>query len=315
MARINIEECWWSDPRRDLLRDLLGTRTQDQVAIRAWRLAQEFWAKGKLIPWNTFKTLEGAQSLLETGLAEIRASEDPLSESLPIGTEQDPNANRTLFIYVRGSSEYLSWISEQRKKASEAGRKSAEARRKKGGSAQPKGGKGSKKTERQPNANRTEGNGTEPSVSGSGSFSGSDSDSGSAEFFAGAIADSPTPSGKSATAKTWEAYKHAFEKRYGEAPPWNAKTAGQLRALVGRISAAEAPLVAEFYLTHNAYRYVSAVHPVGLLLMDAEKLRTEWATGNRMLGSKAKEIERTQHNFDAWDNAARALDEHRRGAK
>jgi hypothetical protein len=58
--------------------------------------------------------------------------------------------------------------------------------------------------------------------------------------------------------------------------------------------------VAAFYLTHNGQRYVAAMHPVGLLLMDAEKIRTEWATGQRMTSTAARQIDQTQSNFDAF---------------
>lgn len=115
---------------------------------------------------------------------------------------------------------------------------------------------------------------------------------------------------------TWKAYKAAYQKRYGVAPSWNAKTANNLRQFVGRIPAEDAPQVAEFYLTHNDAFYVKSMHPVGLLLKDAEKLRTEWVTGHRVLGSQAREVERMQHNVDSFAQAAeriRARNEPSRG--
>jgi hypothetical protein len=76
---------------------------------------------------------------------------------------------------------------------------------------------------------------------------------------------------------------------------------------VDRLGAEEAPLVADFFLTHNDQYYVKKMHPVGLLLQDAEKLRTEWKTGNRMLGTTAVQVERSQHNADVWSQAAMNL--------
>lgn len=107
------------------------------------------------------------------------------------------------------------------------------------------------------------------------------------------------PEGPSPTALTWRAYRDAYEERHGKAPPWNAKIGGQLKQLVSRIPAEEAPLVAAFYLTHNDAYYVKSMHPVGLLLRDAEKLRTEWATGKKMTGIQAKSAEQKDANVQA----------------
>jgi hypothetical protein len=158
MARINIEECWWSDPRRDYLRRLLGTETQDQVVIRAWRLAQEYWSKGKLIPAYTYFVLEGAEALIKAGLARLHESEEPNSNQVEANAV---NLN-TCFVYVRGSSEYLSWTRDRREAARAGGLKSAETRRRK---AQAKAN--------QIEASASKSNQTQASGSGSGSFSGS----------------------------------------------------------------------------------------------------------------------------------------------
>jgi hypothetical protein len=95
MARINIEECWWSDPRRSKLIRLLGgdTRKADGLAIEAWRLAQEFWKHGRqLVPNTHFQALDGGELLIESGLAVIKDDA----------------------VYIRGSSQYLEWVHEER---------------------------------------------------------------------------------------------------------------------------------------------------------------------------------------------------------
>ena len=99
------------------------------------------------------------------------------------------------------------------------------------------------------------------------------------------------PEGPSAGALTWRGYKTAYQEKYGEAPPWNGKIAGQLKAFISRVPAAEAPDIARFYLSHTDRYYVQSMHPVGLLLRDAEKLRTEWVTGQRMTSAKARNSE------------------------
>lgn len=103
---------------------------------------------------------------------------------------------------------------------------------------------------------------------------------------------------------TWEAYREAYSRRYGTAPIRNASVNAKLAQFVNRIGTEESPLVAEFYLTHNDAFYVKSMHPVGLMLRDAEKLRTEWATGRKMLGSAAREAERVQHNVNVFTEAA-----------
>jgi Transcription initiation factor TFIID, subunit TAF6 (also component of histone acetyltransferase SAGA) len=93
------------------------------------------------------------------------------------------------------------------------------------------------------------------------------------------------PAAKPSTAPTaaiWEAYARAYQDRYGVAPVRNAKVNGQLAHLLTRLGADEAPAVAAFFVRHNNRYYVQKAHSVDCLLADAEKLRTEWATGRRV---------------------------------
>ncbi len=92
---------------------------------------------------------------------------------------------------------------------------------------------------------------------------------------------------------TWIAYSDAYERRYGIKPVRNANVSGKLVQFVARIGEQESPLVAEFYLTHNDPWYVKSMHPVGLLLQNCEKLRTEWATGRKMTTLESKSAETT----------------------
>jgi hypothetical protein len=107
------------------------------------------------------------------------------------------------------------------------------------------------------------------------------------------------PEGPSTTALTWRSYREAYKERHGEAPLWNAKTGGQLKSFVSRVPKEEAPLIAAFYLTHSDQFYVKSMHSVGLLLRDAEKLRTEWVTGRKITSAQAKESEQKDANVEA----------------
>jgi uncharacterized protein YdaU (DUF1376 family) len=82
------------------------------------------------------------------------------------------------------------------------------------------------------------------------------------------------------TGDVWAAYAQAYKERYQVEPVRNAKVNGQLSQLIGRLGADEAPGVARAYLSNRNGLYVASKHCVDLLLRDAEKLRTEWATGN-----------------------------------
>lgn len=102
------------------------------------------------------------------------------------------------------------------------------------------------------------------------------------------------------TVETWEAYRRAYHQRYGADPLRNATVNGQLAQVVRRIGAEESPAVAAFYVQHNGGYYVAQMHPVAALLKDAEKLRTEWVTGQRMTSTKARQLDKTQANGDVW---------------
>lgn len=80
------------------------------------------------------------------------------------------------------------------------------------------------------------------------------------------------------TAETWKAYSDAYYGRYNVEPVRNAKVNGMLAHLVSRLGG-DSPHVAAHYVRSNSRIYATSMHCVDLLLRDAEKLRTEWATG------------------------------------
>lgn len=76
----------------------------------------------------------------------------------------------------------------------------------------------------------------------------------------------------------WQSYSVAFKLKYGEFPARNAKVNGQLAMFAKRIPVPDAPGVAEYYLSLDEPLYAKGLHPVALLLRDAEKLHTLWKT-------------------------------------
>lgn len=106
----------------------------------------------------------------------------------------------------------------------------------------------------------------------------------------------------SAGSLAFSAYALAYRQRYHAEPVRNAKTNALFSQLVKRLGDGESPMVAAFYVQHNNVMYVRSGHAVDLLVRDAEKLRTEWATGHtitdtQVSGSRYKTIEDYRENL------------------
>lgn len=121
-------------------------------------------------------------------------------------------------------------------------------------------------------------------------------------------ADMPGPKDQSCkTFKAWANYAMAYRKRHGAWPVWNAKVAGQLGQVIDRLGIDVAHHVAAYFLTINDARVVSNMHSIGDLLAKAEAYHTQWATNRQMNGTTARQIEQTQTNFSAAEQALEAL--------
>lgn len=95
MARINIEEIWWTDLRRSALINALGNNEQlaDGTAIKLWRAGQSFWSENKgLIPLNQFQLMPHHQALLGCCLAELRGD----------------------WVYVKGAGQHFDWMGQKK---------------------------------------------------------------------------------------------------------------------------------------------------------------------------------------------------------
>lgn len=103
------------------------------------------------------------------------------------------------------------------------------------------------------------------------------------------------------TGRVWIAYAKAYWDRYGVEPVRNAMVNGQFSNMVKRLGVDDAEGVAGFFVTHNSRFYVEKMHPVGVMLQDCEKLRTEWATGRTVTAAAAKEADRLQEAGDMWN--------------
>ena len=115
----------------------------------------------------------------------------------------------------------------------------------------------------------------------------------------------PEPRTEAVTSETWQSYSTAYEQRYQTPPVRNASVNAKLKQFVSRLGAEEAPQVAAFFIRHNNSFYITKGHPVGLLLQDAEKLRTEWATNTQITAVKAKQTDRKQANLSVYEEVSR----------
>jgi len=90
---------------------------------------------------------------------------------------------------------------------------------------------------------------------------------------------------------TREVYNEFYKKRYGVEALINARTNSQLSQFVKAVGVEDAPEIARFYLHHNDAFYLKSTHSVGLMLRDAEKLRTEWLSGRKVTYQEARKAE------------------------
>jgi len=269
MARINVEDSLWADQRFIQLCIKTGDMAKAVGAVvLAFKLAQRFWVPDQRnIPSVQFRSTPLASDLIELGLAEY--------------LEDDQ------FVYVKGTKEQFAWLIQR----SEAG-KAKKPRSLKSLENLPNG------TER----DLTERNGTKPltltpppplalALTLPQSL-----ENQKTEIIETAEPPRPKkPEPNPLNKETWESYERAYQRRYGVPPVRNAKVNGQVAQLVKRLGA-EAPAVAEFYLSHNKAWYTQKAHAVDGLLTDAEALRTQMATGRQLTQVGSRDLERQQSN-------------------
>ncbi len=117
-------------------------------------------------------------------------------------------------------------------------------------------------------------------------------------------ADMPGPKDQSCkTFKAWANYAMAYRKRYQCWPVWNATAGGILGKLVDRLGIDVAHSVAAYYLTINDARLINDCHSLTNLIAKAEAYHTQWSTRTQMNGTTARQMENTQANMNAAEQA------------
>lgn len=289
MARINVDDGLESRPE---YRKLLKLHDGDDdralgMLVRFWRLAQKYWGDGELVP---------AEDIQDWGFEYI--------------IESKWGVLKERGVYAIGSEERFAWYRQK----CEAGKARSNAPRDAGG----------KFTSGTPSDDQRSDVSAPPKppladipiqpLSLAPVLVPSLSPSRREEKDLAPRSRKTAPSdAESPVSKVWEAYAGAYEARYGEPPSRNAMVNGQLAHFVKRIPQGESPEVAAFYVRHNDSFYVRSMHPVGLLLKDAEKLRTEWATGRTMTSQRARQVEQKQNILDVFGPAIAKAEAKERG--
>lgn len=121
-------------------------------------------------------------------------------------------------------------------------------------------------------------------------------------------ADMPGPKDQACkTFKVWANYAMAYRKRYSAWPVWNAKAGKQMALLVDRLGADVAHHVAAHYLKTSDATVLRKCHSLNELLANAESYHTQWMTGQRINGTTARQMERTEANLSAAEQAAQMV--------
>lgn len=121
-------------------------------------------------------------------------------------------------------------------------------------------------------------------------------------------ADMPGPKDQTCkTFKVWANYAMAYRKRYNAWPVWNAKTGKQMASLVDRLGADVAHHVAAHFLKTSDAAVLRKCHSLNELLANAESYHTQWVTGQRVNGTTARQMERTEANLSAAEQAAQMV--------
>lgn len=106
--------------------------------------------------------------------------------------------------------------------------------------------------------------------------------------------------------KTWESYKDAYLKRYGAEPLRDRSSNAMICKFIDRVGIDASPHVAAYYLKCSNQWYITKGHDVQTMLGNAQKLHTEWKTGNRLSTHQAHEADRLQGVGDSWERVIAA---------
>lgn len=100
----------------------------------------------------------------------------------------------------------------------------------------------------------------------------------------------------------WAAYSEAYRERYGVDPVRNARVNSLVKQFVARIGAEESPGVLRFFCEHSNQHYTLKMHALNVALVDAEALRSQWKTGQKVTATKARQEDVQSSRQTQWDD-------------
>ena len=295
MARLNVEDSLFSDIRYQLLVGRLGDPFKALgCVVMAYRLAQRHWVPDKKgIPIKEWELYSFPEDLEQVGIVKRRLA--------------DPSTGLAE-IYVSGSESNFAWLIQK----TEAGRLGGQKKEKnKKTSARLKVEKKLAKS----SVELAESSGAYPltlTLTPSLTLSKNkeritrdardpicqvqtenavpqDNES---QNISDEATPSPDTSGLQALCRSsWQAYVAAFQKRYGIEPLRNAKVNAQVKKFCQDVGA-DAPLVLEFYLSHNESFYLANQHAFGFALTNSSQLYTQFKRGRAVTRSDVKAFEK-----------------------
>jgi hypothetical protein len=279
LARINIEDSFFSDQRFRVLARLIGDETRAiGVCVQAWFLAQKYWKEGRQLVPRALWDKCGFAPLIDAELAEVQAEG----------------------VYCRGSKRQFAWLVDENRVA--AGKRSAEARRKKFGTAVPIHAANHPSAEQNPEQTEL------PVRSRSKSAPNKTPNCPPNENRTGPNSLTPTQFGDISEAPggsdVWAAYDASYRARYGTAPVRNARVNSMCAQLVKRLGGDAAVAVVRFYVQHQNGYYVQKSHALGPCVADAEALHTQWKTNVIVTRASASHADKNGATLQAFQNVA-----------
>lgn len=282
MPRINIENEWWMDPRRQLLGRLVGgsVTLADGVMISVWHLAQRFWLEEKkLIPLMFWEAIEHSDAVIKSGLAEVR----------PDG------------IYVRGTESKQEALRVKIDKLAQVRSQGGQARAK-----QIKSTKSAVHSTVHSTVQRGVMEGVSPaagqqkaatSYSYSNSYSFSDSKKKEEPAFANANDTNPDSVQPNLSGKFIAAYVAAYSKRYGQGtrPFLDGKTLGGIKRYLGSVAIERACELISAYCQMNDSWFVTKAHDFETFAQNQNKIALALDTGRMTTSQEAKGEERLDY--------------------
>lgn len=137
-------------------------------------------------------------------------------------------------------------------------------------------------------------------------------------FIPGQVNKSPRPARKRPSSestelnkKIWKSYFDAYFKRYNVEPIRNATVNTQISKIGKRLGEDSVDVVA-FFVSSNNSLYLQSLHQVGLCLMHAESLHTQWRRGRAITQNDVRSFEKNQAKFDAANSFSLGFDDERK---